>query len=144
MFIVNYFNCDSDSENLSDTKSSEDLSTDNELPDNNLKPIKRSISHNSFFFKNEDLINKVGIVDEYDLLKKINVNTKDNKMKLDNLINNFNKFDNHNRIQFNNLNNKINQLDKKVSIYDKNNIKCIIGLAGGLLFSVVLLKFMSK
>ena len=36
----------------------------------------------------DNLINQVDIVDEYDLIKKINENTKDNKVKLDKLISN--------------------------------------------------------
>ena len=146
MFIANYFNCDSDSESLSNTMISEDLSSDNDSPDNNSKLTKRSMSYNSFF-KNDNLINHVEIVDEYDLLKKINVNTKDNKIKLDKLLNN----EKNNKIQFNKLDNKINYIDDKINHIDekintciKSNIKCMIGFGGGLLFSVILLKFLSK
>tara|TARA_Y100000991_G_C21666094_1_gene218881 strand:- start:20 stop:451 length:432 start_codon:yes stop_codon:yes gene_type:complete len=143
MFIVNYFNYDSDSESLTDDNTYEDLSIDDDSINNNLKPIKRSMSYNSFF-KSDNLINRVDIVDEYDLIKKINENTKDNKVKLDKLISNINNLDCFNKIQFNTFNNKINQLDKKINVYNKNNVKYMVGIGSGILFSVILLKLVSK
>ena len=143
MFIVNYFNYDSDSESLTDDNTYEDLSIDDDSINNNLKPIKRSMSYNSFF-KSDNLINRVDIVDEYDLIKKINENTKDNKVKLDKLISNIINLDCFNKIQFNTFNNKINQLDKKINVYNKNNVKYMVGIGSGILFSVILLKLVSK
>jgi hypothetical protein len=143
MFIVNYFKYDSDSESLTDDNTYEDLSIDDDSINNNLKPIKRSISYNSFF-KSDNLINRVDIVDEYDLIKKINENTKDNKVKLDKLISNINNLDYFNKIQFNTFNNKINQLNKKINVNNKNNVKYIIGISSGILFSVILVKLVSK
>ena len=143
MFIVNYFNYDSDSESLSDDNTYEDLSIDDDSINNNLEPIKRSMSSNSFF-KSDNLINQVDIVDEYDLIKKINENTKDNKVKLDKLISNIINLDCFNKIQFNKYNNKINQLDKKINVYNKNNVKYMVGIGSGILFSVILLKLVSK
>ena len=143
MFIVNYFNYDSDSESLTDDNTYEDLSIDDDSINNNLKPIKRSMSYNSFF-KSDNLINRVDIVDEYDLIKKINENTKDNKVKLDKLISNIINLDCFNKIQFNKYNNKINQLDKKINVYNKNNVKYMVGIGSGILFSVILLKLVSK
>ena len=143
MFIVNYFKYDSDSESLTDDNTYEDLSIDDDSINNNLKPIKRSISYNSFF-KSDNLINRVDIVDEYDLIKKINENTKDNKVKLDKLISNINNLDCFNKIQFNTFNNKINQLDKKMNVYNRNNVKYMVGIGSGILFSVILVKLVSK
>ena len=143
MFIVNYFNYDSDSESLTDDNTYEDLSMDDDSINNNLKPIKRSISYNSFF-KSDNLINRVDIVDEYDLIKKINENTKDNKVKLDKLISNINNLNCFNKIQFNTFNNKINQLGKKMNVYNKNNVKYMVGIGSGILFSVILVKLVSK
>lgn len=143
MFIVNYFKYESDSESLTDDNTYEDLSIDDDSINNNLKPIKRSISYNSFF-KSDNLINRVDIVDEYDLIKKINENTKDNKVKLDKLISNINNLDCFNKIQFNTFNNKINQLNKKINVNNKNNVKYIIGISSGILFSVILVKLVSK
>ena len=143
MFIVNYFKYDSDSESLTDDNTYEDLSIDDDSINNNLKPIKRSISYNSFF-KSDNLINRVDIVDEYDLIKKINENIKDNKVKLDKLISNINNLDCFNKIQFNTFNNKINQLDKKMNVYNRNNVKYMVGIGSGILFSVILVKLVSK
>ena len=89
-------------------------------------------------------MNRVDIVDEYDLLKIINENTKDNKIKLNKLINNINNFDSFNKIQFNKVNDKINHLDKKINDYNKNNVKYMLGMGSSILFSLILLKLMSK
>ena len=87
------------------------------LKENKLTSIKRSSSYDSFF--TEEKNNKQDRID--------------NKI---NFINLFHKIDN--------LEKKISSYSDKINIYNGNNSKLLLGFGGGLLFSVILLKFMSK